>query len=299
MKVAIVTGGNAGLGFATVEGLARSNIKVYMASRNEDKAKSAIEKIKASNPSANVLFLKLDLSDWKQTKSAAQLFLESEERLDILVNNAGIFSVSFELNKVGFENVFATNHIGHFIFTQTLLPALERSAPSRVVIVASKAALIFPPKEGISFNELNDPTNSAFYRYGQSKLANILYAKSLAERCKEKEIWVNCLHPGFVATDISLGPLNHIQNSWLRKILGYIVNFMNRFAYSPEEAVKTQLYAAISPEIEKKNYRGEFFVPIAKLRNLPETSVANRKELRDSLWDFTERTVNEFFSTIQ
>ncbi|KAJ1549831.1 hypothetical protein HK096_010224 [Nowakowskiella sp. JEL0078] len=262
-----------------------------MASRNENKALKAIQIIKASNLSAEVEFLHLELSDWVQTKAAAQKFVDSGEKLDILINNAAIFTSKFELNEFGVESDFAVNHLGHFVFTKTLIPALERSEKARVVVIASKS-YIDAPREGIQFDKMNDAKFDVGMtkRYGQSKLANILFAKSLAEQFKDKPIWVNIVHPGFIATDLSFNVVESFGGGsiWFGKIISYLANLL---AFTPEQAMETPFYVATSPDIETRNYRGEYFVPVKTLKKL--TGLANDLILRDKLWDFSEKTIEK------
>ncbi|KAJ1528210.1 hypothetical protein HK096_010372 [Nowakowskiella sp. JEL0078] len=284
-KVVIVTGGNTGLGFATARQLVAKNAKVYIASRSLPKAQAAISTIHAENPTARVEFLHLDLTDLKQVREAAEAFVKTGERLDILVNNAGIGAVQFELTKDGYESHFATNHLGHFLFTTILLPVIERSAPSRIVIVSSDGHSSAPP-EGILFDSINDKSAlGSFNRYGQSKLANILFTKSLAERLEGKDVLVNAVHPG-------VSNINPADNSWANWFALVAGKFLAPYiANSPETGALTQLYVATSPEIREKNYRGQYFVPITKLGS--PSKQAQDKALRDKLWTFSEAAVNK------
>ncbi|KAJ3122124.1 hypothetical protein HK098_003103 [Nowakowskiella sp. JEL0407] len=293
-KVAIVTGGNTGLGYETVKALASKNAKVYLAARIPEKADSAITSLKESIPDAKIEFLELNLADLKQVKSAAEKFKSSGERLDILVNNAGIMACPFELSKDGIESQFATNHLGHFLFTTTLLPVIERSAPSRIVNLSSEAHRL-APKDGILFDKINDESAmSNWARYGQSKLANILFTKSLVERLEGKDIHVNAVHPGVVNTELSRGPLADADKnpSFVGRLYKFVHHyFASTILYTPPQGALNQLYAATSPEIVAKNLQGQYFVPFGKIsKPIPQ---AESKELRDKLWAFSEKIVNE------
>ncbi|KAJ3122127.1 hypothetical protein HK098_003106 [Nowakowskiella sp. JEL0407] len=293
-KVAIVTGGNTGLGFATVTELARKNAKVYLAARTPARAEAAIAKIKESIPAANIEFLELNLADLKQVKKAAENFLANGDRLDILINNAGIMACPFELTVDGHESQFATNHLGHFLFTTFLLPVLEKSAPSRIVNVSSHGHTFCPPG-GIIFDSINDEkAMDNWQRYGQSKLANILFTKSLVEKLAGKKIYVNALHPGVVNTELIRGPIAEIdKNPTLIMKFFKSLTFIYRFIFlSPENGALTQLYCATSEEIVTKNYNGEYFVPYGKLAK-PDLEIAESKELRDKLWEYSEKVVRE------
>ncbi|KAJ3122125.1 hypothetical protein HK098_003104 [Nowakowskiella sp. JEL0407] len=290
-KVAIVTGGNTGLGYVTVLELARKNAKVYMAARTQSRAQKAISRIKEELPHAKVEYLELNLADLKQVKRAARNFLVSENRLDILVNNAGIMACPFELTVDGYESQFATNHLGHFMFTMTLLPVLEKSAPSRIVNVSSNATRFGPPG-GVLLESINDENAmSTWQRYGQSKLANVLFTKSLAEKLAGKQVFVNAIHPGRVNTELVRGPeANAAKNPSIFMNFLMLIKplFQSMLTVTPEEGALTQLYAATSPEIVEKNYRGEYFIPYGKLGK-PNVEYTNDKELRDRLWEFSEK----------
>ncbi|KAJ3126519.1 hypothetical protein HK098_007419 [Nowakowskiella sp. JEL0407] len=293
-KIALVTGGNIGLGFETVKELARKNAKVYIVSRNEEKARSAIKSIQTDIPTARLEFLQLDLSDLKNTKRAAEEFVRRENKLNILVNNAGIMATPFELSKDGIEMQFHTNHLGHFLLTTLLLPLIEQSIPSRIVIVSSFGHTQ-PPPEGINFDSLNDPKAlHGWSRYAVSKLANILFAKSLAERLKNKEVYVNCLHPGMVNTNLKEGPRKTADayQSWITRLISIGLNLgMSTIAMNPAQGALTQLYLATSSEVEDMDYRGEYFTPIAV--HSSSSKLSCDKSLRDRLWEFSEKLLKE------
>ncbi|KAI8803534.1 hypothetical protein BJ742DRAFT_496882 [Cladochytrium replicatum] len=296
-KTAIVTGGNTGIGLETVKHLASRNAKVYLAARSKARAQEAIESIRADLPSANVEFLELDLADIRQTKEAALKFIEKKEPLHILINNAGIFMTPFELTKDGIETQFAINHLGHFVFTTTLLSLIEQSAPSRIVNVTSDGHA-FPPKGGILFDSINDPNLATpLSRYGHSKLANILFTKSLAEKMEGKQVWVNAIHPGQVKSDIGRGPKKLLSSntawySFINAPVQAILDILVWLYFMPTaKGALTQVYAATSPEIEKNDYRGQYFVPFGKLAK--PSQLAEDKELRDRLWEFSEKLTKE------
>ncbi|KAI8801793.1 hypothetical protein BJ742DRAFT_684778 [Cladochytrium replicatum] len=295
-KTAIVTGGNTGIGLETVRLLASKNAKVYLAARSPERAKEAIDDVRAGLPGAKVEFMYLDLADMKMTKDAATRFVESGEPLDILINNAGVATAPFELTKDGIEKMFAIDHMGHFVFTTTLLPALRRAANSRVVNVSSYIHKMCP-SEGIMFDRLNDQ-NAALppLRYGQAKLANILFTKSLAEKVKDEKISVNAVNPGDVNTGILRGVDVLLtdrtwRNSILRPIWAFYLWSYSFVAMTPAKGALTQVYVATSPEIETKDYRGQYFVPFGKVAQ--PSPLARNSELAEKLWKFSENLVEE------
>jgi NAD(P)-dependent dehydrogenase (short-subunit alcohol dehydrogenase family) len=259
--------------------IVRAGGKVYLAARSKERAEKAIETIKKETGKDSIEFLHLDLADLKQTKEAAAAFLRKGVALDVLVNNAGIMAPPFELSKDGIESQFATNHVGHFLFTREILPALFKTTKPRIVNLSSLYHKYAPP-EGINFD--------TWTRYGQTKLANILFSRALHKRYVNKGLLVNSVHPGFVDTELTRGPVASYGVLFspfikLAKIL---------FALSPQQGALTQLYVATSPDIESKSICNKYFVPIA-MEEKTSIPLAESDELADKLWDFTEKLVND------
>ncbi|RIA88682.1 hypothetical protein C1645_825970, partial [Glomus cerebriforme] len=235
-------------------------------------------------------YLNLDLASLKNVKQSAENFLAKDLPLHILVNNAGIMATPWTLTEDGIQDQFGVNHVGHFLFTKTLLPKIEASAPSRIVNVSSLAHTRI---DGIDFDKINQKdAQSPFQRYSVSKLANILFSNALAKRLEDKQVYVNSIHPGFVDTELSRGV---IENYGIIAKIGFKI--INVFAKSPENGALTQLYAATSPEIIEKNYRGKYFVPYGELEN--PTEAAQNDELAEKLWKYTEDLIDEKLNSQQ
>ncbi|OLN95480.1 putative oxidoreductase C736.13-like protein 4 [Colletotrichum chlorophyti] len=220
-KVAVVTGGNAGIGYHTVRQLAAKGAKVYLAARSESRAKEAIKRLldeKPSIPEENLVWLRLDLSSQAQVVDAARELLAKTDRLDILVNNAGVDPYNYVRTVEGFEMTMAVNHIGHWTLTYCLLPLLKATAaqePSdvRVITLSSSGERNNSAHNHFtSLKDLDDPCAGPGWedsclgqgkRYGTSKLANILFAKELQRRMDEEgtNIISLSLNPGTVRTD--------------------------------------------------------------------------------------------------
>ncbi|KAK4495078.1 hypothetical protein PRZ48_013405 [Zasmidium cellare] len=188
-KVIVVTGGNAGLGVETVRALAQHNPGcIYLCARSLSKAETFISEIKASSPSANIKPVHFDLASLESAKAAANEIIKATPRLDLLYLNAGVSAVAPGLTKEGYEWQFGVNHLAHAMFVQLLMPLLQDTASTnpesdvRIITVASEAAKMMAPKEGIIFSQLKTEmaSQSGMARYSQSKLANILFAKKLA-----------------------------------------------------------------------------------------------------------------------
>lgn len=202
-QVIIVTGGNAGLGLETVKQLSSHNVaRVYLAARSQEKAEQTIRELQAASQKAtNVVFLKLDLASLESVKDAASNFLQRETRLDILINNAGIMMTPEGLTKDGYEIQFGTNVVGPALFTQLLLPVMRETAksnPQTRVVMLSSAAHAMAPSDVYKVSEFKTtmPNRKTTERYTTSKLADIHYAKALAER--EPHVKIVPVHPGMV-----------------------------------------------------------------------------------------------------
>ncbi|KAF9977058.1 hypothetical protein BGZ73_007172 [Actinomortierella ambigua] len=284
-KVAIVTGANSGLGYATTVALAARGAHVFLACRSRERALAAIERarheIQAINPSLDpkLEFLELDLNDINKCYRAAKEFLATGHPLHILVCNSGVFEFEFSLTADGIEKHFGVNHIGHFVFTMTLLDRIKESSPNRIVIVSSSAHEHSVPA-GIDFETLNEEgTSDGWSRYGRSKLANILFGQELARRLADEKVYVNIVHPGTVKTEAAL------------RMPGLQGLMVKTFFMTPERGALTQLYAATSPEIEEKDIRGKYFVPVAN--QAQPSPIANDMALQTRLWDYSEKLMHE------
>jgi NAD(P)-dependent dehydrogenase (short-subunit alcohol dehydrogenase family) len=201
------------------------------------------------------------------------------------VNNAGIMAVPYAKTKDGIESQFGVNHMGHFVFTQTLLPTIMKSQPSRIVNVTSDGHQM-APAGGIDFETLDENKHGdgtgIWTRYGRSKIANILFTKALAKRLEGEKIYVNAVHPGHVDTELVRGPAE-AYGKWLNPVMAFGAKL---FAASPATGALTQIYLATSPEIEEKDYRGLYFVPTAKEAQ-PSADALNA-ELAEKLWKYSE-----------
>ena len=183
-----------------------------MCARSPEKGKAGIGEIKKMHPSANIDLLQMDLMDLTTVVSAAKHFLSLEGVLHGLVNNAGIMATPFQMTKDGYESQWQTNYVSHWVFTEHLLPLLQRTANSlpagsvRIVNMSSSGHL-GAPKGGINFEDTSIKDGGTWARYGQSKLANILHTNVLHEKYgpgsgSPGEIWVTSVHPGIVGTNL-------------------------------------------------------------------------------------------------
>ncbi|KAI9233721.1 MAG: hypothetical protein BYD32DRAFT_373071 [Podila humilis] len=295
-KIAIVTGANGGVGYATTVALAAHGARVFMACRSEVRAKEAMDKIRQEikrdypryRGEVKLDFLELDLGDLTKASQSAQTFLKQGLPLHILINNSGVAFTKDKLSADGIEYMFAVNHLGHFVFTLGLLDRIKKSQPSRIVNVSSWALDDTRHPDGIDFDILTNPSGIAtqpdIAHYGRSKLANVLFTKALARRLANEQVYVNSLHPGHVSTNMAqTGRGSFSGNVFARAT--------ELFAMTPKDGALTQLYCATSPEIENKDLRGRFFIPFGlESRCNP---LAEREDLQEKLWEVSEKLVKE------
>jgi NAD(P)-dependent dehydrogenase (short-subunit alcohol dehydrogenase family) len=254
-KTYIVTGGNSGIGFVTAQQLAKQGAKVIIACRRVSEGEKAKASILKSNPSSLIEIMHLDLSELNSVRNFVNEFQSKKYELHGLVNNAGVMYTPEGKTKDGFETQFGTNHLGHFLLTELLLPILKQSTPSRIVILSSCYHDKAQGREGkIYFEDLNFEKRKydGWEAYAQSKLANLLYAKHLGKRLSGSGVTAVSVHPGWVRTNLIRGfmPL-WVQNILLMPVLklaGMI---------EPWEGAQTTLYSLLAPEVEKHN--GAYF----------------------------------------
>ncbi|MDR1570271.1 MAG: SDR family oxidoreductase [Oscillospiraceae bacterium] len=200
-KVALITGGTGGLGFADAKALASKGAKVIIIGRNQEKGAGAVRRIKEIDTNADISFFSVDLGNLSAIKAFAEQMNGQLSRLDILINNAGIMMpAERKLTTDGFELQFGTNYLAHFALTGELLPLLRKTEGARVVTLAT-----LPGKYSIDFNNLQSENHySAWVSYGQSKLAELIFALHL-QRLSERNKWgISSMgaHPGLSATDL-------------------------------------------------------------------------------------------------
>ncbi|KAL2833631.1 NAD(P)-binding protein [Aspergillus pseudoustus] len=307
-KVFLVTGGNTGVGFHTVEQLAKHGARVYMGARSHEKANTAIAKLRADFPDADVQFLQLDHMDLQSIVAAAKQFKSKEAKLHGLVNNAGIMATPFAVSDAdGFEAQWQTNYLAHWLLTWHLLDTLSETirpggggdgavAPGSVRIVnVTSDGHSFAPKVGIDFDDLKQEKGSPFSRYGMSKVANILHAKQLDKLFGPKgsetgtgaesgrgPFWTAAVHPGHLDTNLN-------KQTAYPKFIHTILKTFGAYSHASEGAYNS-LWAVASPDF-KESDSGEYFVPGQK-RKQP-SKVSRDMDLAQRLWDWTHEELGK------
>ena len=286
-KVILITGGNSGLGKQCVLEFARHKpAQIWLAARNLDKAKTASDEIRRKIPDAPIRILKLDLSSLESVTEAARTFSAEAERLDILMLNAGIMAAKPDLTKDGYEEQFGVNFLGHALLVKLLLPVLlkttQNSSDVRIVALSSHGHM-FAPRVGVKFDELKTVQKSlgSFGRYGQSKLAIILWARQLAK--EYPQFTVASVHPGMVRTHLIM---NATAVPFLVRCYIYVASIVT----TPVEwGAKNQLWAAVSKDVES----GEYYNPVGVRGGMKSAKVKD-DELAKKIWDWTETELKEY-----
>ncbi|BDG10758.1 oxidoreductase [Anaeromyxobacter paludicola] len=242
-RTALVTGANTGIGLETARMLALKGARVVLACRNLDKGRAALELIQSEErPRGGATIAALDLSDLGSVADFAATFAASHERLDLLIANAGIMVPPLGRTRQGFELQLGTNHLGHFALVGRLLPLVLRTAGARVVVVSSTAQN-FGRIDRSDLNWERRPYRP-WAAYGQSKLANQLFALELHRRLSAtgSRVRVTSAHPGYTATDL--------QRTSLARLFNPI------FGMKPPDGALPTLRAATDPSAASGSYWG-------------------------------------------
>jgi retinol dehydrogenase-12 len=272
-KTVLITGANQGIGKASAEALAKMGAKLILVCRNAEKAKAAVADIKgAAGPQGKEVELIIgDVGSQADVRRIAAEVLVKHDRLDVLLNNAGVLVTERRETVDGIEETFAVNHLGYFLLTNLLTDLLKKSAPSRIVSVASKAHV------GATVN-WDDPQLkkgwSSFRAYGQSKLCNILFTRELARRLEGTRVTANCLHPGVIRSGFG-----HTDGGFI----SVLVSIASPFFISPEKGAETQVFLASSPTVE--GVTGKYF---DKCKERLPSKAAQEQGAPERLWAISE-----------
>ena len=301
-KVILITGANGGLGYESLIHIAPHNpSKIYLCARSKEKYETAMKGINERIPghTDSIKYLELDLTSLASVKKAAEMFLAENERLDILMNNAGIMASPPGLTKEGYEIQFGTNHVGHFLLTKELMPILKKTAassadPVRIINVSSEGHKL---ARGKGFNPDQVVTDmkdySTWTRYGQSKLANILFTTELHRR--EPEITSIVIHPGGVTTNLT--QTIKADHPWFFAVGNPVFQLLGT---QPAQGAYNQTWAATAPVKGKKGSKvegttevegGKYYVPVTKMS--PGTAFARNSELAGQLWKWSEEQMEK------
>ncbi|KAM9839678.1 retinol dehydrogenase 12-like [Aulostomus maculatus] len=269
-KTVIVTGANTGIGKETARDLAARGARIIMACRDLERAEEARSEILEDTGNENVVIRKLDLSDTRSIRAFAERINKEEKQVNILINNAGIMMCPYSKTVDGFEMQLGVNHLGHFLLTYLLLDLIKWSVPARIIVVASVAHTW----TGLRLDDINsDSSYDTMKAYGQSKLANVLFARSLAKHLKGTGVSVFSLHPGVVQSDLWRHQHQCIQVA---------VKIFRIFTKTTVEGAQTTIYCAVQPGLEGQS--GGYFSDCAPASC---SRMASDDDLAQKLWEIS------------
>ncbi len=251
-RLVVITGANSGIGYEAAKALAGKGAEVLLAVRSVERGQAAAARIRAAHPQAQVTVEALDLADLASVRAFAASFLDRHPALPVLINNAGVMATPYRRTADGFELQFGTNHLGHFALTGLLLPAILAAPQARVVTVSSGAHNFGQ----IAFDNLDGAKSyQRWAAYGQSKLANLLFAYELQRRfaaAGASAISLAC-HPGYADTELQkAGP--RMDGFALGETLAGVMNAL--FGQSAAMGALPTLYAATAPAARGGDYIG-------------------------------------------
>ena len=290
-KTAVVTGATSGLGLETARALASVGARVVILGRSANKLEAAAEQLKSLNLAGEIETGTLDLCDLDQIRNSASDLLQRFPEIHLLINNAGVMMCPLERTAQDFEMQFGTNHMGHFLFTCLIMPALLKGAPGRIVNLASAGHLY----ADINMDDPNYHSTpyEKWIAYGASKTANVLFAVGLDNRLKEKGIRSYAVHPGVIETELG----RHMDDEESARFQ----QNPNIFHKSIPQGSATSVLAATSPDLEGQ---GAIYLEDCNIAKVNDDSAvpggvrsyALNPERADRLWSISEDLVGEKFA---
>jgi len=295
-RVIVVTGANSGLGLHTTRALVGHGAHVIMACRSMDKAKRAAESIAGNGGRGRAEPWSLDLASLASIEAFAERFEGEHEALHALCNNAGVMALPYKTTADGFEMQLGTNHLGHFALTGRLLPVLLATPDSRVVTVSS---LVHRTGQ-MNWDDLQSEQSYAKWKaYGQSKLANLLFAFELQRRLEAAKADTMSLasHPGYASTNLQAAGARMMGSGWREMVM----NVGNRlFAQSAEMGALPSLYALTSDDVRG----GDFIGPDGPVQmwghptRVEANATARDSELAARLWGVSRELTGVRFDAL-
>jgi NAD(P)-dependent dehydrogenase (short-subunit alcohol dehydrogenase family) len=282
-RTAVVTGANSGIGFQAARRLAQHGARVVLAVRDADRGEAAAERIAMDGGAPRPEVRRLDLADLASVRAFAEGF---GEPLDVLVNNAGVMALPRRTTADGFEMQLGTNHLGHFALTGLLLDRLLERPGARVVTVSSGAHRM----GRVRFDNLQGERHyQRWLAYGQSKLANLLFAAELQRRATAAglDLLSVAAHPGYASTNLQVRGAQ-MDGSALKEHGAVLLNRL--VGQSDDMGALPTLYAATSPDVRGGGYFGPDgpFESRGHPRPVGRSGAARDPETARRLWEVSE-----------
>lgn len=273
----LITGATSGIGEQTARALAKQNHTLYLLVRDMQKGEQLKQQIIAETGNPNLFIIHCDLADMQGVAAAVVQLRGRLDTIDVLINNAGGIFPQRQVTKDGLECTFATNHLGHFILTLGLMPLLQKGR-ARIINVSSDAH----KQARVNFNDLQLTRNYSPVRaYGNAKLFNIYFTRSLNERFASTGITAYCLHPGVVNTHFGDGSTGFVK---------FLLRVARPFMKTPEQGAETTIYLATQPGIE--HLSGHYFKNKTISHNA--TSALHNSAARQKLWLKSQELAKEY-----
>jgi NAD(P)-dependent dehydrogenase (short-subunit alcohol dehydrogenase family) len=236
----VITGATSGIGKAAVLALAKQDWRLILIGRNVERTARVCAEIKRKAQNGHVHGYVCDLSVLWDVRQLAARIKDEHNQIDVLINNAGARFLRHQLTKEGVEMTLATNHLGHYILTLSLIEALKNSKGARIINVSSGAHYA---GTGVIENILSAKDYDGRKQYANSKLANVLFTYALAEKLKGRGIGVNAVDPGGVATDFAR------NNGWVPWLRHRISLLRSRQYRTPAQGAETIVRLALSEDL--------------------------------------------------
>lgn len=269
----LITGCSGGIGKQVAIQLAKMDFNIIMLVRDSDKSRAAFEVISTHSKNANVKMFYVDLASQESILNAAEKIKNEYQQIDILINNAGVVKRKYDKTVEGYEMTFSVNYLAPFLLTNLLLPLVENSSHGRILNLTSE---LYKKGQAIIDKSPSDNKFNGDKAYANSKMLLVLFTKELARRLENKNVTVNCVHPGVIATDA------------FREYPKWFSRFLNLLISKPEVGANPVVYLATSPDVQ--NISGEYF---NKSKVAPTTDVANDIKVAKQIWQETESILNK------
>jgi NAD(P)-dependent dehydrogenase (short-subunit alcohol dehydrogenase family) len=292
-KRVIVTGASSGLGEETARALASRGASVTIAVRNIEKGKAVVEKLRQSTRNPNIDARQLELSIPESVRTFAKGWLGSYRKLDLLINNAGVMACPLRRTREGWEMQFATTHLGHFLLTCLLVPALREGNAARIVNLSSSGHRL----SDVNFEDphFQKRPYDKWVAYGQSKTANILFSVEINNRLISNGITANAVHPGVIQTELG----RHLTPADIQELMSRGSGSDFKFKAAPAGAA-TSVWAATSPDLQG---RGGLYLEDCHVAELNKggsdpsgyAEYARNPETAKRLWVLSENTLGAKF----
>lgn len=276
-RICLITGATSGIGKATAIELAEENFDLILIGRSQEKCEKITKRIQRKYNQIKVKYYVADISLVSSVKKVCEEIIKDFNRIDVIINNAGARFLEHQLTSEGIELTLATNHLGHFVLTNELLPLLNYSADARIINISSAA---HGGGKGLIEN-ITDPSGyDGRLQYSNSKLANVLFTYELAERLKDHNISTFAVDPGGVATNFAR---NNGIKFWIKHLAYY---FLKRQLITAKKASETIVYLASSPDV--KGQKGKYYFDMKEKKS---SELSYDKTLQRKLWEMSEELV--------